>query len=95
MIDVYHSMIKVFPADGTALPPRLANPGASLRTTANDPGAPRADKAAARASLKEAALNPEPTAHDSIAAIQMRGRQNVYPDSMHCGEGGIIKCGLG
>jgi hypothetical protein len=24
----------------------------------------------------------------------MSGRQNVYPDSMHCGEGGIIKCGI-
>ena len=82
----------VFPADGAALPPRLANPGAADRATANAAGVAPAAKQAALVSLRDARLNPELTAHDSISLTQMCGCQNVYPDSMHCVEGGIVKC---
>jgi hypothetical protein len=82
---------KVFPVAGAALSPRLTQPAASLRSTIHSPAASVPDKRAAVRALKELSLHPEPTAHDSIAQTQMRGHQNVYPDSMHCVEGGICK----
>ena len=86
---------QVFPADASAMrPPRLATPGATLRRIANDPAAADVHRKSAAAQLNTLRLNPEPTAHDSIAVTQMDGRQNVYPDAMHCVEGGIVKCAV-
>jgi hypothetical protein len=86
-----HNLSKRFPAPAERLPPRTVTVSAQLRRTANNSVKSRAERRAARSQLKQLQLHSECTAHDELAMTQMAGEVNVMPDTLHCGDGGIIK----
>jgi len=82
------------PTAATRLPPRSATEGARLRLVANDAAKSAAERRGAERELEALHLNPEPTARDSISALQQGGALCVMPDSFHNNECGVEKVGI-
>jgi len=78
---------KVYPAAEDLLEPRLVEPVAGLRRTANSTAVTEEEKTAKRlahAELKDVHhVHPELTAHDELAAAHSGGKLNCYVDELH------------
>ena len=79
------------PSAGALLPLNSSRRDYKLRQIANDATRTAADRRIATKKLKTRNLNPEITAWDKLALVQMHGRRCMIPDCFHCGELGPNK----